>query len=117
MIVAIESLIPDRRAGSAEKQSAPPPPKPKFYVAQWLRERQAKAAAGAQPSPDFAPNQDGPGVPDPSPSAAPETPSAPSPAFDSSEFNFVHPSETVFDSAPDTRVPFSIKKKPFARRY
>jgi len=114
MIVAIEGLIPDRRAGSAEKQSAPPPPKPKFYVAQWLRERQAKAAAGVQPSPDLARDEDGPGVPDPSPGAAP---SAPSPVFNSSEFNFVHPSETVFDSAPDTSAPFSIKKKLFARRY
>ena len=50
MIVATQDLIPARRAGSAEKQSAPPPPsRPQFYVAEWLRERQAKAAAGAQP--------------------------------------------------------------------
>jgi hypothetical protein len=121
MIVAIQGLIPDHRAGSAEKQSAPPPPKPNFYVPPWLRERQARAAAGVQPSHDFVPDQDGPDVPDPSPGAAPDAPSAPSPvptpAFDSSEFNFVHPSETVFGPAPDTRAPFSIKKKPFARRY
>jgi hypothetical protein len=121
MIVAIQGLIPDHRAGSAEKQSAPPPPKPNFYVPPWLREQQARAAAGVQPSHDFVPYQDGPDVPDPSPGAAPDAPSAPSPAptpaFDSSEFNFVHPSETAFGPAPDTRTPFSIKKNPFARRY
>ena len=113
MIVAIQGLIPDHRAGSAEKQSAPPPPKPNFYVPPWLRERQARAAAGVQPSHDFVPDQDGPDVPDPSPGAAPDAPSAPTPApspaptpaFDSSEFNFVHPSETAFGPAPDTRTP------------
>ena len=117
MIVAIEGLIPDRRAGSAEKQSAPPPPKPNFYVPPWVRERQAKAAAGVQSSPDLVRDEDEPGGPDPSPGAAPDAPSAPSPASDSSEFNFVHPSETVFDSAPNTSAPFSIKRNPFARRY
>jgi len=33
MIVAIESLIPDRRAGSSEKKSAPPLPQPDIYTA------------------------------------------------------------------------------------
>ena len=120
----IANLAPEMTRSSItgqEKQSAPPPPKPNFYVPPWLRERQARAAAGVQPSHDFVPDQDGPDVPDPSPGAAPDAPSAPSPvptpAFDSSEFNFVHPSETVFGPAPDTRAPFSIKKKPFARRY
>src|SRR5579859_6859630 len=37
MIVAIEGLIPDRRA-SRDNQSAPPPPEPDIYKSKWLRE-------------------------------------------------------------------------------
>jgi hypothetical protein len=33
MIVAMEGLIPDRRARSSEKTSAPPPPRPEIYPA------------------------------------------------------------------------------------
>src|SRR5277367_3966825 len=42
MIVAIEGLIPDRRAGSAEKNPAPPPNKAQIYQSKWLREQLAK---------------------------------------------------------------------------
>jgi hypothetical protein len=129
MIVAIEGLIPDRRAGSSEKKSAPPPTG-QIYAAAWLGEQQGKTAV-PQPSPDLVRCEDGPGVPDPPPGAGADAPSdlgpTPSPALDSSEPIFVHPfspSETtpsspharVPDSAPDTRVPFSIRKNPFARR-
>jgi hypothetical protein len=36
MIVTIQSRIPDRRAGSSEKISAPPPTHPEIYAAAWL---------------------------------------------------------------------------------
>jgi hypothetical protein len=50
MIVAIEGLIPDRRAGSAQSKSVPPP-------------------VHHQPNPDLIRDEDGPGVPDPQPQA------------------------------------------------
>src|ERR1700722_12165775 len=39
MIVAIEGLIPDRRAGSVEKQPAPSPVYPPFDIAAWRGNR------------------------------------------------------------------------------
>jgi hypothetical protein len=121
MIVAIEGMVPDRRAGSAQKNPAPPPTKPNIYQSEWLREQQANAV-GLQPNPDPAQEDQeeelsGPqaepafgsaeGAPSPYPGeptfAAPvslsETQSAPHAAF-----------------APDTRVPFSIQKGLFSRR-
>jgi hypothetical protein len=130
MIVAIEGLIPDRRAVSSEKKSAPPPTA-QIYTAAWLREQQGKTAV-PQPSPDLVRDEDGPGVPDPRPGPGADPPShlgpAPGLTLDSSEPSFVHPfspSKTtpsspharVPDSAPDNRVPFSTKKNPFARRH
>jgi hypothetical protein len=49
MIVAIESLIPDRRAGSSEKKSAPPLPQVDIYPAAWLPRQQEK---NVDPQPD-----------------------------------------------------------------
>jgi len=119
MIVATQGLIPDHRA--AQRRSNPlrrPPSRISMSPSGFASGRRKPPPA---PSPDLVRDEDGPGVPDPSPGAAPDAPFAPSPvptpAFDSSEFNFVHPSETVFGPAPDTRTPFSIKKNPFARRY
>jgi hypothetical protein len=99
MIVAIEGLIPDRRAG--------------------LREQRGKAT-GPQPGPDPVRDQDGPHFPDPPPGEAAEAPSdlSPTPGFD-----FAHPSRPadttppvpqalVSASAPDNRVPSSIEKTP-----
>jgi hypothetical protein len=40
MIVAIEGLIPDRRAASARNKPAPPPVTADIYQAAWLRARQ-----------------------------------------------------------------------------
>ena len=120
MIVAIEGLIPDRRAASSEKKPDPPPAA-KFYKAAWLREQQGETS-----------DEDGPGVPDPPPDAAADAPSdlgpAPGPTFDAGEPIFlgpVSPAETsplapharVPDSAPDNRVPFSIQKNRFGRRH
>ena len=70
MIVAIEGLIPDRntnrRAGSAQNKSAPPPVDPQIDTAAWLREQQGKTT-GPQPGPDPAQDEDVLGVPIPRP--------------------------------------------------
>jgi hypothetical protein len=138
MIVAIEGLIPDRRAVSPEKKSAPPPTG-QIYTAAWLRKQQGKTTV-PQPSPDLARDEYGPGNPPPACpgmprsvpwSAAADAPSnlgpAPGLALDPSEPIFVHPFSPsgttpsspharVPDSAPDNRVPSSIEKKPFTWR-
>jgi hypothetical protein len=131
MIVAMQSLIPDRHAGSSEKKSAPPPSHPEIYPAAWLGKQQGKTI-DPQPGPALAQEEDEPGLaePEPAPGSAGDAPPppgiTPSPIFDPSESAFANrfsPSEATpsvppapaFVSAPDTRVPFSIKKS-FARR-
>ena len=126
MIVAIEGLIPDRRAGSAEKSPAPAPTKANIYQSEWLREQRAKDA-GLQPNP--AHNQedqegDGLGAPqaDPATGSAADAPpnSGPDhdPIFEPTESTIASESQWPPYAAfpPDTRVPFSIPKNPFARR-
>ena len=65
MIVAIEGLIPDRRAVSSEKKSAPPPAG-QIYAAAWLREQRGKTTV-PHPSPDLVREEDEPGFPIPRP--------------------------------------------------
>jgi hypothetical protein len=132
MIVAIEGLIPDRRAGSAENKSAPPLPKADIYPSAWLGKQQEKAI---DPQPDSAPAQEKdelrPAEPEPTPAAAVDAPPPPAmplgPAYDRSESvfaNLFHPSETTpwtpqspaFVPVRDTRIPFSISKNRFGRR-
>ena len=122
-----QGLIPDRRAASAEKIPAPPPPEPEVYVAAWLREQQGKTT-GPQPNPALdheAQEEDGLPVPEaePAPGSAADEPSDPGPIFDPGESTFANrlslsetqsPPYAAF--APDARVPFSIGKNPFARR-
>ena len=132
MIVAIEGLIPDRRAGSAENKSAPPLPQADFYPAAW-RGRQQEKAIDPQPDPALAQEEDElrPAEPEPTPAAAADAPPPPAmplgPAYDRSKSvfaNLFHPSETTpwtpqspaFVPAPDTRIPFSISKNRFGRR-
>ena len=104
IIVAIEGLIPDRRA--ATKESAPPLPAVNIYRAPWLPKRPGETT-DPEPSPDLVPNQEDPAIPDPPPAAAPDTNPAPSPA---SAF-----SETVSSAVLDPTAAFS--KKPYVRRY
>jgi hypothetical protein len=134
MIVAIEGLIPDRRAISAQNQPAPPPLHPPFYVSQWARTRQdgesvdpqtfppqeEGAAAELQSAPGRA---DDPPLPssDPTPrelSSRPERSGVEGPAVPGS----LHASQTTSSAprvpmadyfAPDT---FSIDKNRFGRR-
>ena len=131
MIVAIEGLIPDRRAGSAEKNPAAPPTKAHIYHPPWFGKQQAETTS---PKPNPASNredeeEDGLPVPeaetapgsaaDPSPDPSP----APEPIFDPTESTLPNGSsltETLFPPyaalAPDTRAPFSIQKGLFSRR-
>jgi hypothetical protein len=141
MIVAMENFIPDPRAvPSAEKKPAPAPAPGQIYQAAWLRRQQATTPAPTNdPQPSPAPDQqeeDSPAVP-----AGPASPASPGvprsmpwkPALGSAEVfpdpgpsrstfaNPPSPSEAPppyvpgFASASDIRVPFSIKKPPFAR--
>ncbi len=131
MIVAIEGLIPDRRAGSRNNQSAPPPSDPDIYPAACpprpavgLAEQQRKTI-DPQPGPALANEEAELGLPEPEPAPgsageAPPPPGiTPNPIFDPNGSAFANPfssSETTPSAPPDTRVPFSIKRNPFARR-
>jgi hypothetical protein len=130
MIVAIEGLIPDRRAGSAENKSAPPLPRAEIYPAAWPG-RQQEENIDAQPDPAHAEEEPGLAQPETTPNsmgdAPPPPPMPPSPAHDLTESviaNSFSSSETTpstshvpaFFAAPDTRVPFSIKKNRFGLR-
>jgi hypothetical protein len=54
MIVAIEGLIPDHRAGSVQNKSVPPPVRPQTATSAWLREQRGKnEAAPSDRGPDF----------------------------------------------------------------
>ena len=88
MIIAIEGLISDRRAGSSEKKSASPP-------AAWLREQQEKTG------PDPVGEEDVPGVPDPPLGEA---------AGSTESNDAARP--PVAASAPDNRVPSAPQKTP-----
>jgi hypothetical protein len=129
MIVAIEGLIPDRRAGSKDHKPAPPPSQPDIYEAECpprpavgLRQQQGKTI-DPQPRPVLVEEEDEAGLvePEPAPGSAVDAPPSSGPIFDRRESIFANgfnSSETTpsAPSAPDTRVPFSIKKYPFARR-
>jgi hypothetical protein len=125
MIAAIEGLIPDRRASSAQNKLAPPPVTPDIYKAAWLRARQAGENIEPHPTPpqeEIASKPSSDGAP---PTAEP----TPVPPTDVSQESFLAapgnatptpalaPRVPMADHVPpDTRVPFSIKRNPFARR-
>jgi hypothetical protein len=117
MIVAIEGLIPDRRAGSADKNPASPPSKPQIYVSEWRREQLAKTN-GLQPNP-VDQEEDGPGISHAEPAPGLAADASPEPG-ESTFADSLSLSETESPShaafVRDTRVPFSIPKNPFARR-
>ncbi len=88
IIVAMQNFIPDRRAISSEKKSAPAPSNAQIYPAAWLRRQQATTPATTndpQPTPAPAREEDspaGPGVPwgvprEPAASSAAEAPPDP----------------------------------------
>ncbi len=133
MIIAMQNFIPDRRAASAEKKSAPAPVNAQIYQSAWLREQQAATHATTNdPQPTPAPTQQEagpsvpacpgvPGKPEPAPGPVAEAPPAPVPSQPTLAHRvpladglppYVPPSTFV----PDTRVPFSIKVNPFKHR-
>ncbi|HET6216790.1 MAG TPA: hypothetical protein VFE27_07190 [Acidobacteriaceae bacterium] len=128
MIVAMQGLIPDRRAGAAEKKSPPAlapqisaaacPPRPAVG-------RAPHPATTIDPQPSPAPpvpacrgaqQEDEPGVPDPKLAPSPVADPPPHPGPSQSTFaNRLTPSQAhapyvpLFNSVPDLGVPFSIK--------
>jgi hypothetical protein len=134
MIVAIEGLIPDRRAVPAQNNSAPPPVHAGIYTAAWLREQQGEKNVNPQPPPvpdqQEAELQSAPGgADDPPPPVSGPTPNS-TPNLSESTFagpldhSQATPAQTtsllprvpMADFVPDTRVPFSIDRNRFGRR-
>jgi len=126
MIVAMQNFIPDRRAVSSEKKSAPATnAQPQIYAAAWRRGEQA-TTVDPQPSPgpgrEEAQEKEASGVPEPglAPRSAAEAPPDPG-SSQSTIANRFTPEEAPQPyvppsaSVPDPRVGFSIKKNPFAR--
>ena len=112
MIVAIEGLIPDRRAVPAQNKSAPLPVNAQIYQAAWLAGQQ-RETADPQPGPELAQEEDDPpacraparpAVPPappvpacrgaapwkPTPGLAGDVPPTPGPVFDPSESAFAN---------------------------
>ena len=100
MIVAIEGLIPDRRAVPAQNKSAPPPVNAQIYQAAWLAGQQ-RETANPQAAPELAQEEDesgrpaSPAVPrsapwKPTPGLAGDVPPTPGPVFDPSESAFAN---------------------------
>jgi hypothetical protein len=124
LIAAIEGHIPDRRAAFAQNKPAAPLPTPDIYAAAWLREQQENGVPPADSARQQAAPEEGPAVlPDLSPGSTPNStvdltrstdsagPSSPSQTTSSV------PRVPMADNfAPDTRIPFFIKRNPFARR-
>jgi hypothetical protein len=117
MIVAIEGLIPDRhmdrRAAAAQNKPAHSPVTAEIYQAEWLRQQKEQ---NVDPHPALAEQESAPG-----PQPAQESAEAPPPITDPTPLKPSQPASPVprvpgADFAPDTRVPFSIKRNPFARR-
>jgi hypothetical protein len=129
MIVAIEGLIPDRRAVSAPNQPAPPPVHPPFYVSEWARNQQHGESVDPQPPPAPTQAQEEDTVPElqSAPGRADDPPPpTPDPTLDVSESIFpgleplandvLTASRPYVRFVPDARVPFSIPENPFRRR-
>ena len=131
MIVAIEGLIPDRRLSPSAMQSAAPSVQP--YVSEWLRNQQNQAEA-AQPADVVTAVEIQPGTqpasePEPPPRPINDAPSfTPEPNRPSMVNPFVHPErlsrvpdatgftfEALLNTGDPLRLPFSPKKRPFAR--
>jgi hypothetical protein len=119
MVVAIEGLIPDRRAASSRDKSAPPPEPVNIYEAEWLRNQRA----GKNVDPEPAPSQQETSPGSPPPTAEP----IPAPASAARQHQVAPVNATPTPSltprvpmadhfAPDTRVSFSIKNNRFGRR-
>jgi hypothetical protein len=145
MIVHMEGLIPDRRAGSSAPQrtssqrasspqrasetySAPLPTHPEVPADGWLHEQQAQTT-DPQPGAAVAQEEDQPGFAEPEPASGStaDKPPLPCTTLDPNEYAIANrlsasenkpsaPYAPLPASVPDTRAPFSINKKPSAWR-
>jgi hypothetical protein len=118
MIVAIEGLIPDRRAGASDNKSTPQPAQADIYPAAWLR-RQQEQNLDPEPDPALVQEQEEPGLAEPDTTPGSAEDAAPTPAMPPSPIRDLSESASHTPASfatPDTRAPFSIKRNPFARR-
>jgi len=106
MIVAIEGLIPDRRAGSFQKTPVPPSSQAESYPAASFGRQQEKSL---DPQPDPAPAQEE----DEPVRAEPETTSGSAGYTPPPTGPLSHRRESApaFFAAPDTRAPFSARRR------
>ena len=124
LIAAIEGHIPDRRAASAQNKPAASLPTPDIYAAAWLREQQENGVPPPAPARQEAVPEEGPAVlPDTFPcptsnSTVDLTRSTDSagPSSPSQKASSVPRVPMADNFAPDTRIPFFIKRNPWARR-
>jgi hypothetical protein len=127
MIVAIENLIPARRAVSSQNQPAPPPGHPGFYKAAWLRQQEGESAdpQPAQAQEERTGSESAPARADAAPPVSSPT-ADPTPDLGESSFfgGPLNPSPSRSSVprvpmadylAPDTRFPFSRDNR-FGRR-
>ncbi len=116
IIVAMQNLIPDRRAIAAEKKSASAPVKAQIYQSEWLRKQKETTIA---PQPNPAPPIDLSSRPERSEVEGPAVSPAPNQSTLANRFipsEAPEPHVPLFPPVPGTRVGFSIRKNPFARR-
>jgi hypothetical protein len=130
MIVAIEGLIPDGRATSSEKKSAtapapqihasacPPPVGRRGQQVTTIDPQSSPVSAQQEAQEEDSPARTGvPSKPEFAPASAEEAPPDPGPS-QATFANRLTPSEAqppyvpLFNSVPDLRVPFAIKKNP-----
>jgi hypothetical protein len=105
LIIPVEGLIPERRASPARNISVPAPVDVHIYEAEWLR-NQRSGKTDSEPSPP--PAQEETAVTGPTIVAAPVIPL---------QTASLAPRVPMADHfAPDTRVPFSIKRNPWGPR-
>ncbi len=129
MIIAIEGLIPDRRAVSAPNKPASLPVTPPFYVSEWMRAQQNGESVNPQlPHEEVAPEPQSAPSPDPAPieELSSSRPVVEGPAVHAPLNALQTPPSQSASSvprvpmadyvAPDTRRPFSIDRNRFGGR-
>jgi hypothetical protein len=145
MIVAIEGLIPDRRLSPSGSQPPAPPVKAEIYASQWRRQQPQAAgeqpgdSVAATEAPPAAPQAADPEPPsNPAPRVVNDEPPPPfdrnfDPSFDPNQPSLANPFtipqplnrvpdatecvvDAVFEAGGSSRLPFSPKRSPFARR-
>ena len=138
MIVAIESLIPDRRLSPPATQPTAPPVEAQIYASQWRRQQQHQAA-GEEPGDPVAATKTQPAAPhvpepEPTPEPVPKTANeSSSPNLDQNQTSLANPFinpvslnrvpaatgfafDAILDKANSVRLSFSPDKRFSGRR-